>query len=64
MYMNGYVASSLFKVAGSLQSKQNAEMSEQQQGYLFHTNAVIPHKTTQQAHARLVNYTSASVTLV
>ena len=48
----------------SLQSKQNAGLSEQQQGYLFQMNAVIPHKTSQQAHARLVNYTSTSVTLV
>ena len=50
----GCVASSMFKVVGSLQSKQSAGMSEQQQGYLFRTNAVIPHKTSQQAHARLV----------
>ena len=27
---------------------------KQQRGYLFHTNAVTPHKTSQQAHARLV----------
>ena len=27
---------------------------KQQQEYLFHTNAVIPRKTSQQAHARLV----------
>ena len=27
---------------------------KQQQGYLFHANAVIPHKTSQRAHARLV----------
>ena len=46
-----YVASSLFKVVGGLQSKQNAGMLEKQQGYLFHTKAVIPHKTSQQAHA-------------
>ena len=44
----------MFEVVGSLQSKQNAGLSEQQQGYLFQTNAVIPHKTSQQAHARLV----------
>ena len=37
---------------------------KQQQGYLFQMNAVIPHKTSQQAHARLVNYTPTSVTLV
>ena len=37
---------------------------KQQQGYLFQMNAVIPHRTSQQAHARLVNYTSTSVTLV
>ena len=30
---------------------------KQQQGYLFQMNTVIPHKTSQQAHARLVNYT-------
>ena len=45
----------MFFVVGSLLSNQNAGMSETQQGYLFHTNAVIPHKTSQQAHARLVN---------
>ena len=43
-----------FKVVGSLLSKQNTGMSENTTGYLFHTNAVIPHKTSQQAHARLV----------
>ena len=48
----------MFKAVGSLQSNQNAGMSEQQQGYLFHTNLVIPHKPSQQARARLVNYTS------
>ena len=57
-------ASSLFEVAGNLQSKQNAGLSEQQQGYLFHMNVVIPHKTPQQAHVRLANYTWNSVTLV
>ena len=35
-----FVASSLFEVAGSLQSKQNAGLSEQQQGYLFQTKVV------------------------
>ena len=35
-----FVASSLFEVVGSLQSKQNAGLSEQQQGYLFHMNVV------------------------
>ena len=49
------VASSLFGVAGSLQSKQNTGLSEQQQGYLFQTDVIIPPKTSQQAHARLVN---------
>ena len=43
-----------FKVVGSLLSNQNAGMSKTQPEYLFHTNAVIPHKTSQQAHARLV----------
>ena len=57
------VGSSMFGVVGSLYSNQNARLSEQQQGYLYHTNAVIPHKTSQQVHARLVSYTSTSVTL-
>ena len=57
------VAGSLFEVVGSLQSKQNAGMSGQQQDYLFQTNVVIPHKTSQQAHAMLANYSSTSVTL-
>ena len=35
-----------------------------QQGYFFQMNAVIPHKTSQQAHDRLVNYPSTSITLV
>ena len=35
------VAGSLFEVVGSLQSKQNAGMSGQQQDYLFQTNVVI-----------------------
>ena len=37
-----FVASSLFDVAGGLQSKQNAGLglSEQQQGCLFQTNVV------------------------
>ena len=54
----------MFKVVGGLQCKQNAGMSEQQQGNLFHMNAVIRRKTSQEAHARLVNYASTSVTLV
>ena len=58
------VASSLFEVVSSLQSKENAGLSEQQQAYLFHTNIVIPDKTSQQAHARLVDYTVTSITLV
>ena len=37
----------------SLQSKQNTGLSEQQ-GYLFQMNEVIPQKTSQQAHTRLV----------
>ena len=45
----------MFLAVGSLLSNQNSGMSETQQGYLFHTNAVISHKTLQQAHARLVN---------
>ena len=51
--VNVRVASSLFEVASSLQSKQNAGLSEQQQGYLLQTNVVLPHKTSQQAHVRL-----------
>ena len=43
-----------FKVVGSLLSNQNAGMSKTQPEYLFHTNAVIPRKASQQAHARLV----------
>ena len=38
----------------SLLSKQNAEMSKHDQNILFHTNTVIPLKTSQQAHTRLV----------
>ena len=44
---------SSFEVASCLQSKENVGLSEQQQGYLFNRNVVIPHKTSQQAHARL-----------
>ena len=58
--VNVNVASSNVLVVGSLLSNQNAGMSETQQGYLFYTNAVIPHKTSQQAHA--THFTS--VTLV
>ena len=58
------VMSSLFEVADNLQSKQNAGLSVEHQGYLFQTNAVIPHKNSQQAHAKLVNYTLTAVTLV
>ena len=43
-----------FKVVGSLLSKQNAGMSKHNQNILFHTNAVIPLKTSQQVHTRLV----------
>ena len=43
----------MFKVVGSLQSKQNAGLTEQQQSYLFQTKVVIPHKTSQQANAEL-----------
>ena len=62
MFIN--VTSSLFEAAGSLQSKQNAGLSEQQQAYLLLTNVVLAHKTSQQAHARLANYTLTFVTLV
>ena len=43
-----------FKVVGSLLSNQNAGISKTQLEYLFHMNAVIPPKTSQQAHARFV----------
>ena len=36
-------------------SNQSSGMLETQQEYLFHTNAVIQHKTSQKARARLVN---------
>ena len=59
------VTSSLSEVAASLQSKQNAGWSEQQQGYLFQTkSSKLRTRLNKQAHARLVNYDSASVTLV
>ena len=35
-----FAASTLFEVAGSLQSKQNAGLSEQQQDYLLQTKVV------------------------
>ena len=58
------VASNLprLKVVCSLNRMQGCR--KQQQGYFFLTNVIIPRKTSQQAHARLVNYTSTSVTLV
>ena len=58
------VVSLLFEVVSSLQSKENAGLSEQQQAYLLLTNVVLAHKTSQQAHARLANYTLTFVTLV
>ena len=44
-----------FKVAGSLCLNRTQVCRKTQQGYLFHTNAVIPLKNSQQAHTRLVN---------
>ena len=41
-------------MVGSLCLIRTQGCRKQQQEYLFHTNAVIPHKTSQQAHARLV----------
>ena len=38
----------MFLVVGSLLCNQNAGMSEIQSEYLFHTNAVIPHKTSHK----------------
>ena len=49
------VAGSMFKVVGIVCSPNRTQgCRKTQQGYLFHTNAVFPHKTSQQAHARLV----------
>ena len=45
--------SNVFSGRYSLLSNQNTGMSKQQQGYLFYTDTVIPHKTSQQAHVRL-----------
>ena len=46
----------MFLVVGSLICSPNRTQGcrKTRQGYLFHMTAVIPHKTTQQAHARLV----------
>ena len=43
----------VFSGRNSSLSNQNKGMPKQQRGYLFYTNTVIPHKTSQQAHARL-----------
>ena len=43
---------------------QHAGFSEQQQGFLFQTNVVLRHKSSPQAHAKLVYYTLTFVTLV
>ena len=48
-------SSKVFSGRYSLVSNQNTGMSEQQRGYLFCTNTVIPHKNSQQAHARLAS---------
>ena len=41
----------MFLVVGILCSPNRTQGSrKQQRGYLFHTNAVTPHKTSQQAH--------------
>ena len=55
----------MFKVVGSLQSKQNAALTEPQQGYLFQTKVV---NSTQDfstsTHTRLANYTSTINTAI
>ena len=43
-----------FKVVGSLKSTQNSGMSDTTTRIFIDTNAVIPRKTSQQAHTRLV----------
>ena len=43
-----------FKVVGSLCLNRTQGDRKTQPEYLFHTNAVIPLKTSQQAHTRLV----------
>ena len=53
----------VLKVVGSLKSESTRRVVGTQQGYLFQANIVLCHKTSQQAHARLVNYTLTSVTL-
>ena len=45
-----FVMSSLFEVAGSLQSKQKAALSEQQQGY------IIPHERSNSTQ----NFTTST----
>ena len=49
----GVASLNIFSGRYSLKSNQNTGMLKQQRGYLFYTNTVIPHKTSQQAHARL-----------
>ena len=46
-------SSNVFSGRYNLLSNQNTGVAKQQRGYLFYTNTVIPHKTSQQAHARL-----------
>jgi len=51
----------ILKVAGGLQSKKNAGLSEQQQGYLFQMNVVDSIQAfTTSTH---LNYTLTSITL-
>ena len=53
----------VLKVVGSLKSESTRRFVGTATGYLFQTNEVLRHKTSPQAHARLVNYTLTSVTL-
>ena len=53
MVFDAVRGSNVFSGKYSLLSNQNTGMSKQQRGHLFYTNTVIPHKTSQQPHARL-----------
>ena len=54
LLMINVTSSNVFSGRYSLLSNQNTGMSKQQRGYLFYTNAVTPHKTSQQARTWLV----------
>ena len=44
----------MFLVVVVCVEKERRDVGKQNKDNLFHTNAVIPHKTSQQAHTRLV----------